>query len=131
VTRDEQFARRRVPYEVAPALVVAERGYRTVVARATRINVSVGRLRKLRGPMAKGTVVGQLRVAIAGRRTVRIPLILARRLAAVSELKKLGHFVKQPFTLLVLALLLVSAGAVFVGRRRRPRVVALSRVEER
>jgi serine-type D-Ala-D-Ala carboxypeptidase (penicillin-binding protein 5/6) len=131
VSRGEQFARRRVPYEVAPALIVAERGYRTVVARAARIDVSVGKLRKLQGPMAKGTVVGHLRVAIAGRRTVRIPLILARRLPAVSELKKLGHFVKQPITLLVLALLLGSAGAVFVGRRRRPRVVALRRVEER
>jgi D-alanyl-D-alanine carboxypeptidase (penicillin-binding protein 5/6) len=131
VSRGEQFARRPVPYEVAPALIVAKRGYRTVVARSARIDVSVGKLRKLQGPMAKGTVVGHVSVAIAGRPTVRIPLVLARRLPAVSELKKLGHFIKQPFTLLVLALLLVSAGAVFLRRRRRPRVVALSRVEER
>ena len=131
VRRGEQFARRPVPYEVAPALIVAKRGYRTVVARSARIDVSVGKLRKLQGPMAKGTVVGHVSVAIAGRPTVRIPLVLARRLPAVSELKKLGHFIKQPFTLLVLALLLVSAGAVFLRRRRRPRVVALSRVEER
>jgi D-alanyl-D-alanine carboxypeptidase (penicillin-binding protein 5/6) len=131
VLRGEQFARRRVPYEVAPALIIAERGYRTVVARSARIDVSVGKLRKLQGPLAKGTVVGHVRVAIAGRPAVRIPLVLARRLPAVSEMKKLGHFIKQPFTLLVLALLLVSAGTVFVRRRRRPRVVALSRVEER
>lgn len=131
VRRGEQFARRPVPYEVAPALIVAKRGYRTVVARSARIDVSVGKLRKLQGPLAKGTVVGHVSVAIAGRPTVRIPLVLARRLPAVSELKKLGHFIKQPFTLLVLALLLGSAGAVFLRRRRRPRVVALSRVEER
>jgi hypothetical protein len=56
--------------------------------------------------------------------------VLARRLPAVSAMTKLGHFLKQPFTLLVLALLLVGAGAV-VRRRRRPRVVALRRVEER
>jgi D-alanyl-D-alanine carboxypeptidase (penicillin-binding protein 5/6) len=131
VRRGQSFARRPVPYEVAPVSIVAARGYRAVVARESRITVTVGKLRKLQGPMAKGTVVGQLRVAIAGRPAVRIPLRLARRLPAVSVLKKLGHFVKQPFTLLVLALLLVGAGAAFFGWRRRPRVVALRRVEER
>jgi D-alanyl-D-alanine carboxypeptidase (penicillin-binding protein 5/6) len=131
VRRGEPFARRPVPYEAAPVSIVAARGYRAVVARDARIKLSGGQLRKLQGPMAKGTVVGQLRVVIAGRAAVRIPLILARRLPAVSVLKKLGHFIKQPFTLLVLALLLVSAGAAFFGWRRRPRVVALHRVEER
>lgn len=131
VRRGERFARRSVPYEATPVSILAARGYRTVVARSARIRVSVGRLRKLHGPMAKGTVVGRLSVAIAGRRTVHIPLVLARRLPAVSTLTKLGHFVKQPFTLLVLALLLVGAGVAFRGWRRRPRVVALRRVEER
>lgn len=131
VRRGERFARRPIPYEVAPVSIVAAHGYRTVVARNARIKLSVGRLRKLKGPMAKGTVVGQLRVAIAGRRSVRIPLILARRLPAVSAMKKLGQFFKQPFTLLVLALLLVSAGVAIRRWRRRPRVVALRRVEER
>jgi serine-type D-Ala-D-Ala carboxypeptidase (penicillin-binding protein 5/6) len=130
VTRGERFARRPVPYEVAPVAIVAARGYSTVVARNAHIKLTVGRLRKLQGPMAKGTVVGQLHVAISGRGTVEIPLVLARRLPAVSAMTKLGHFLKQPFTLLVLALLLVGAGAV-VRRRRRPRVVALRRVEER
>ena len=36
VRAGEGFARRSVPYETAPALVVAERGYRTVVARSER-----------------------------------------------------------------------------------------------
>jgi D-alanyl-D-alanine carboxypeptidase (penicillin-binding protein 5/6) len=131
VRRSERFARRAVPYEGAPVSIIAQRGYSTVAARNARIKLSVGKLRKLHGPMAKGTVVGQLRVTIAGRQAARIPLILARRLPAVSTLKKLGHFVKQPFTLLVLALLLISAGVAFRGWRRRPRVVALRRVEER
>ncbi|HWE58564.1 MAG TPA: hypothetical protein VG228_02620 [Solirubrobacteraceae bacterium] len=131
VRTGERFARRPVPYEVAPALIVAAHGYRTVVARGTRVRLLVGRLRKLHEPMAKGTVLGRLSVVIAGRRAARIPLVLARRLPAVSLLKKLGHFVKQPFTLLVLALLLVGAAAALLRRRRRPRVVALRRVEER
>ncbi|MDE3134622.1 MAG: D-alanyl-D-alanine carboxypeptidase [Acidobacteriota bacterium] len=131
VRRGERVARRRVPYEVAPALIVAARGDRAIVARTTRVRVVVGKLRALREPMAKGTVLGQLRVEIPGRRTVRIPLILARRLPAVPELTKLEHFIKQPFTLLVLALLLVSVAAALVARRRRTPVVSLRRVEER
>jgi serine-type D-Ala-D-Ala carboxypeptidase (penicillin-binding protein 5/6) len=131
VRRGEPFARRPVPYESSPVSIVAARGYRTVVARNAGIRLSVGKLRKLHGPMAKGSVVGRLSVSVPGRATVKIPLILARRLPPVSALKKLGHFAKQPFTLLVLALLLVSAGAALLRWRRRPRVVALRRVEER
>jgi hypothetical protein len=112
--------------------VVAAHGYRTVVARAARIRVVVGRLRKLSGPMAKGTVVGHLRVNIAGRPSVQVPLILARRLPAVSELTKLGHLIKRPFTLLMLALLLGGGvAAVRIGRRRRPRVLLTAPVDER
>jgi D-alanyl-D-alanine carboxypeptidase (penicillin-binding protein 5/6) len=130
VRRGERFAQRVVPYESKPVSIVAARGYSAVAARNAVTRFHVGKLRKLQGPMAKGTFVGELRVVIAGRRAVRIPLILARRLPAVSMLTKLGHFAKQPFTLLVLALLLVGAGAAFRWRRR-PRVVALRRVEER
>jgi D-alanyl-D-alanine carboxypeptidase (penicillin-binding protein 5/6) len=131
VRRGERFVSRRVPYEVAPALIVAAHGDRAIVARATRVRVVVGKLRKLREPMAKGTVVGHLRLEIAGHPTVRIPLILARRLPAVPELKKVEHFLEQPFTLLVLALLVVGAVAAVVGRRRRTALLSLRRVEER
>ncbi len=128
----ERFARRRVPYGLAPALVVAARGYRTVVARGTRIRLVVGRLRKLVPPMAKGTVVGQLRVNIPGRRAVRIPLVLARRLRRVSRSPELGHMPGGPTTLLMLALLLGGgAAAVPTGGRRWPRVLLTGPVEER
>ncbi len=127
----EAFARQSVPYETAPALVVAEHGYRTVVARSERVRVVVGRLRKLSGPMAKGTVVGHVTVLIHGRPAVRIPLVLARRLPAVSFLTKAEHLIKRPFTLLVLALLLGGVAVAVVGRRRRPRVLATGHLEER
>ena len=59
VRAGERFARRPVPYELAPALVVAARGYRTVVARAhERQGRASASCAKLAGPMAKGTVVG-------------------------------------------------------------------------
>jgi len=132
VRAGQLFARRTVPYEGTPAMVVAAHGYRTVVARGARITLSAGRLRKLAGPMAKGTVVGHLRVNVAGRTAVQIPLILAHRLPAVSALTKVGHLFKQPFTLLMLALLLGGgAAAVTIRRRRRPRVLLTGPVEER
>jgi len=131
VRAGEPFARRPVPYESSPVAILAEHGYSTVVPRGARIRMRVGSLRTLQGPMAKGTVVGRLRVVIGSRTAVSIPLVLARRLPPVSMLKKLEHFVKRPFTLLVLALLLVGAAAALIARRRRPRVVALRRVEER
>jgi D-alanyl-D-alanine carboxypeptidase (penicillin-binding protein 5/6) len=132
VRRGERFALRRVPYEVAPAVIVAASGYRTVVRRGAKIDLIVGRLRKLAGPMAKGTVVGQLRVNIRGQAPVTVPLILAHKLPPVSELTKLGHLFKRPTTLLMLALLLGGgATAVTIGRRRRPRVLLTAPVDER
>jgi serine-type D-Ala-D-Ala carboxypeptidase (penicillin-binding protein 5/6) len=130
VREGEPFARRRVPYESAPAVIVAKRGYQTIVLRAARIKVTVGRLRKLSGPMAKGTVVGQARILVPGRPAVPVPLVLARALPAVSMWKKADHFIKRPFTLLGLALVLGGAGLA-VSRRRRPRVLASGRVQER
>jgi len=132
VRAGQVLARRRVAYEAAPALVVAARGYRTIVARGTAVRTAIGRLRRLEGPMAKGTVVGELRVSIAGRAPVRVPLILGRRLPAVSAWAKLGHLANRPFTLLMLALLLGgAAAAVTIGRRRRPRVLLTVSVDER
>ena len=130
VRAGERFASRRVPDEVAPAVIVAAHGYRGIVARASRVRVVVGKLRRLRPPMAKGTVLGQLRVEITGRRTVRIPLVLARRLPAVSKLK-VGHFLGQPLMPPVLVLLLVSVAAALAGRRRRIALVSLRRVVQR
>lgn len=131
VRRGERFARRHVAYESAPALIVAAHGYRAVLQRGERVRLVVGRLRRLHGPMARGTVVGELRVMTGARTAARIPLILARRLPAVPWVTKLGHFLGQPFTLLVLTLLLVGALAALLVRRRRPPVVALRRVPER
>ena len=51
-------------------------------------------------------------------------------LPAVSMWKKADHFLKRPFTLLGLALVLGGAGLA-IARRRRPRVLASGRVQER
>ncbi|MDE3133224.1 MAG: hypothetical protein KGL15_04075, partial [Acidobacteriota bacterium] len=132
VRRGQPFVRRWLPYQVAPALIVAARGYRTVLGRGARVRLEVGRLRRLGGPMARGTVVGQLRIEVSGRPTVLIPLILAGgRLRAVSAPSDFGHHLGQPFTLLMLALLIGGAAAAVTRRWRRPRALALCRVEER
>jgi serine-type D-Ala-D-Ala carboxypeptidase (penicillin-binding protein 5/6) len=122
VRAGEVFAKRRVPYEIDRAVVVAERGYSTVDKRGTRVRVAVGRLRELVGPMAKGTRVGYVTVLIAGRRGVRVPLVLARALPAVSAMKKFWHSVGRPITLLFLVLLVgIAALSVSTRRRRRRR----------
>lgn len=132
VRRGERFAVRRVRHEPVPALIVAAHGYETVVRRATRVRLHVGWIRKLAGPMAAGTVVGHLRLDIAGRRPVRIPLILARRLPAASEFTVVGQGIRGPTTLLMLALLLGGgATVVTIGRRRRPLVPLTVPVEDR
>jgi D-alanyl-D-alanine carboxypeptidase (penicillin-binding protein 5/6) len=130
VRAGEAFARPHVPYETAPASIVAARGYRTVVARSTRVKVLIS-LRPLSPPMARGTVVGRVSIVVRGRRTVHIPLVLARRLPAVSALRRVGHLIVRPFTLLVLAFVLGGAAIAVAGRRRRPRVLAAGRLEER
>ncbi|MCL2418716.1 MAG: D-alanyl-D-alanine carboxypeptidase [Conexibacteraceae bacterium] len=130
VRAGERFAERSVEYESRPALIVAERGYQTVLARDEPVRVVVGRLHRLSPPMAKGTVVGDLRVTVRGRPSVQIPLILGRRLPAVSELTKVGHLLMRPITLLLVALLIVGAAVAVAERRRRPRALA-TRLQKR
>jgi D-alanyl-D-alanine carboxypeptidase (penicillin-binding protein 5/6) len=136
VRAGERFARRPVPYETKPAVIVAQRGYSTVIKRGTRVRVVVGRLRKLAGPMAKGTRVGYARVQIAGRRAVRVPLVLSRALPSVSAMKKFWHTTGRPITLTILVLLLGVAALAAASqrrrrRRRRRRAAVSAPVEER
>jgi D-alanyl-D-alanine carboxypeptidase (penicillin-binding protein 5/6) len=121
VRAGQRFARRRVPYETRPALVVAQRGYSTVIKRGTRVHVVLGHLRRLAGPMAKGARVGYVTVRIAGARAVRVPLVLSRALPAVSSMKKFWHAIGRPITLVLLVLLLCVAGLSVSTRRRRRR----------
>lgn len=116
------LARPPVAYASVPAELVAAHGYHTVIRRGTRIRVSVGRsrARTLSGPLSKGTRVGYVRVRIAGRPTVRIPLVLAHALPSVSVITKVAHAIGRPITLLWLALALLAA-ALWVGWHRRTR----------
>ncbi len=54
VRAGEVFARRDVPYEVAPAMIAAQHGYQTVVARNAHVRIQTGRLRRLVGADAQG-----------------------------------------------------------------------------
>lgn len=139
VRAHEVFARSSVPYEVLPAVVAAARGYTTVIARGSKVKVSVGRLRALTPPMAAGTRVGYLTVRIAGRARVRVPLVLARALPSVPATKKIVHLLLRPITLLLLGVLvaaIASTLALRIRRRRRrnqrrSRVRATRHLEER
>jgi D-alanyl-D-alanine carboxypeptidase (penicillin-binding protein 5/6) len=103
--------------------VIASSTFTKVVQDGTRISTRIDVPRQLTGPLKRHAVVGTV-VVFAGRRTVaRIPLLLARRLAAVSPLTIAARFLTRPFTLLVVLVLLALATSVAFRRRGHPRVI--------
>ncbi len=76
---------------------------------------------QLVGPLPAESVVGTATVTDGRRVLARIPLVLTRRLAAVSGLTRAARFVTRPLTLVVI--LAAAAGAALllrnVRRRRR------------
>ena len=130
----ERFARRPVPYEVAPAVIVAARGYRTVVLARGRASGSwSASCASFAGRWPRAPSWVSCASWSRADRPCRSRWSSRDRLPAVSELKKAGHFVKRPFTLLVLALLL-GGGAAAVCRTDDgvdPECWLSGRVEER
>jgi hypothetical protein len=86
--------------------------------------------KQLSGPLAAGTVVGHVRVLVSGRVVAQAPLLLRRRLPAVSTVTKVSQALGGPFTLIVVVLAL-GAAIVFTLRRRHPRVLAAGQGRQR
>ncbi len=101
------------------AVVIARRGFQTVVRRGARVVVRTRVPQQLAGPMARGTVVGNAAVLVSGRVVARVSLVLAQALPAVSPLTVAARFVTRPSTLLMLVVALVAAMAFAVHRRQR------------
>jgi serine-type D-Ala-D-Ala carboxypeptidase (penicillin-binding protein 5/6) len=101
------------------AAVIAAATFTRVVGRTARVNVRVEVPHQLAGPLKRHAIVGYFVVLENGRPIARIPLLLARRLKAVSPLTLAARFITRPFTLLLLAVVLVVAiGLVGVWRGR-------------
>jgi uncharacterized membrane protein YphA (DoxX/SURF4 family) len=76
---------------------------------------------ELAGPLRRHAVVGRVVVLENGRPIARIPLLLAQRLKAVSPLTLAARFITRPFTLVLLALVVVAVvllAGVWRGRSR-------------
>jgi D-alanyl-D-alanine carboxypeptidase (penicillin-binding protein 5/6) len=99
--------------------VIAGRSIVRVLPRATSLTTQILVPQELKGPIARHAVVGSLLVLADGRPIARVPLLLARQLAAVSALTRAAHFVVRPSTLVLLFGLL--GGVVVLGVRRRAR----------
>ena len=83
--------------------VRASRTFTRILARSSRVRVSVRVPRRLAGPLPDGAVVGSALV-LDGRRTLTsVPVVLDRRLPAVSRLTIAARFVTQTWMLAIIA----------------------------
>jgi D-alanyl-D-alanine carboxypeptidase (penicillin-binding protein 5/6) len=93
--------------------VRAARSYRRVLARHSDVHVRVNVPHQLAGPLPAGTVVGTAVVLDGSRSLTHVPVVLERRLPAVSRITLIGRFfTDRPW---LIALLAVAAAALFGG----------------
>jgi D-alanyl-D-alanine carboxypeptidase (penicillin-binding protein 5/6) len=128
--RGTVFARVPVAYSSVDATVVVGASFTDVVRDSARVVLKHRLPKQLSGPLAAGTVVGHVRVLVSGRVVAQAPLLLRRRLPAVSTVTKVSQALGGPFTLIVVVLAL-GAAIVFTLRRRHPRVLAAGQGRQR
>jgi D-alanyl-D-alanine carboxypeptidase (penicillin-binding protein 5/6) len=113
----------RLPVKDRPgfrAPVLAGASFSRVLADGSGIVHRLVLPKQLVGPLKRHAVVGQLLLLDNGRVLDRIPVLLARRLLAVSDLAIAARFVTRPSTLIVIAaaLALLVGLAVIIRRAR-------------
>ena len=114
----------RLPVRDRPGLRVpvrAARSWRRVLARGDRVQLRVDVPRRLAGPLPAGAVVGSAVLLDGARALARVPVVLERRLPAVSALTIAVRFVTQPWMLAIIvvaAVALLVGGLAAAGRRR-------------
>jgi D-alanyl-D-alanine carboxypeptidase (penicillin-binding protein 5/6) len=128
--RGSEFRRLPVAYSSSRATVVVGRSFAKVVRDSARVVLKAQLPKQLAGPIAAGKVVGHVRVLVSGRVAADVPLLLERRLPAVSTMTKVSQALGGPFTLIIVVLAL-GAAVVFAGRRRLPRVLAAGHSRQR
>jgi D-alanyl-D-alanine carboxypeptidase (penicillin-binding protein 5/6) len=109
------------------APVVAAAGYTRVLPKDAPVRLRIVAPHNLTGPLRRHAVVGHVVVLAGGKPLVRIPLLLAHRLAAVSPLTIAARFMTRPVTLLVVLALLGLAAALFFRRRVHGRAASMPR----
>jgi D-alanyl-D-alanine carboxypeptidase (penicillin-binding protein 5/6) len=114
----------RLPVNDRPgfrAAVITGAGFSRLLNKATRITRRLVLPRQLSGPLPRHTVVGHLLVFGDGTRLADIPLLLAKRLPAVSPLTLAARFLERTSTLLLIVAALGLGTGVVVVRRERTR----------
>jgi D-alanyl-D-alanine carboxypeptidase (penicillin-binding protein 5/6) len=137
IRADEVVARLRV--KDRPGLRVpvrAVRAWTRVLARDADVHVAIDLPRQLNGPLPAGAIVGSADVRDGSRTLARVPIVLDRRLTAVSRLTLAARFVTRPWTLAVVVIVLLVVAFLILGgflrggrgrtasqvaRRKRPR----------
>jgi serine-type D-Ala-D-Ala carboxypeptidase (penicillin-binding protein 5/6) len=104
--------------------VVAGAGYTRILPRSARVRVHVELPRRLVAPLPAQSVVGTATVTDGRRVLARIPLVLTRRVAALSGITRATRFITRPLALAVLGTGAASVALVLrnVRRRRRRRI---------
>jgi D-alanyl-D-alanine carboxypeptidase (penicillin-binding protein 5/6) len=102
--------------------VTAALGYSRILARSARVRVKVAVPHQLVGPLPSQTVVGTATVTDGRRVLARIPLVLSRRLPAVSGLTRAARFITRPLALGIIAAAAGGAALLLRNVRRRRRI---------
>jgi D-alanyl-D-alanine carboxypeptidase (penicillin-binding protein 5/6) len=84
------------------AAVIALGSFTRVIARSAKLTTRVILPHQLVGPLPRHAVVGRVQVLVDGRVIGAVPLLLTRRLPAVSPLTVAARFLTRTTTLLVL-----------------------------
>jgi D-alanyl-D-alanine carboxypeptidase (penicillin-binding protein 5/6) len=102
------------------AAVIAAGSFTRVIARSSKLTTRVQLARRLVGPLARHAVVGHVQVLVDGRVIGTVPLLLARRLPAVSRLSTAARLLTRTTTLLVLLGAVIGAliGLAVIRRDR-------------
>lgn len=102
--------------------VTAAAGFARILPRSAPVRVHVSLPRQLVGPLPAGAVVGTATVTDGRRVLARIPLVLTRRVPALSGLTKATRFVTRPVALAVIAAAAAGAALLLRNVRRRRRI---------
>ncbi len=114
----------RLPVRDRPGVrvpVVAASTFERVLPRHAEVSIGIAVPHQLTGPLPAQAVVGSASVVQSGRVLTRVPILLPRRLAAVSGLAIAARFVTRPTMLAAIAAAIAFLGVLIVGVRRRRR----------
>ena len=103
--------------------MTAAAGYTRILPRSAPVRVDVRPCRdSCIGPLPAQAVVGTATVTDGRRVLARIPLVLTRRVPALSGLTRATRFVTKPVTLVVIAGAVAGAALLLRNVRRRRRI---------